>query len=292
MKHLTLAICLLAAAPAQADAPRYFGYAAVECGLDDLHTPDVIEDGYTAEVSGFTNLNMACVHEDPAVTATRIRRLAEAGGDVLLNVQAALFESRGRNLVPSAARDLLWPLVIAGIGQSGIPTDRIVLYVVDEPALRDLPLADLSDALDFVKQTYPEIRTMVVDALDQPYPEPPAGLTYWGFFDYFHRDPAKVPEYVAALDRASALLRPEQGLVMVMDATHFWLHAEQGFAPEDMAGVARAYADLALSRDDIAVVMAYSWVGGIDDVSELGVRDMPPQVAQAHREIGLKLLGR
>ncbi len=264
----------------------------MECGLDDRHTPDVIEDGYTAEVAGFTNLNMACVHEDPAVTATRIRRLAEAGGDVLLNVQAALFEDRGQRLVPSPARDLLWPLVTAGIAQSGVPVERIVLYVVDEPALRRLPLADLEDALRFVKRTWPAIRTMAVDALDQPYPAPPSGLTYWGFFDYFHRDPAKVPEYVAALGRASAALRPDQGLVMVVDATHFWLHGEKGLAPEDMADVARAYADLALSRDDIAVVMAYSWVGGIDDVSELGVRDMPPEVAQAHREIGLRLLGR
>jgi len=37
--------------------------------------------------------------------------------------------------------------------------------------------------------------------------------------------------------------------------------------------------------------MAYTWAGGIDYEGEKGVRDMGPAVMQAHREVGLALIG-
>jgi hypothetical protein len=290
MKALLLALAL--ATPACADAPRYFGYSAIECGLDDIWTKDTTEDGYTSEVAAFTNLNMACVHEDPAVTAERIRRLDHAGSEIILNVQAALFDWQGTKVIPSPARDLLWPLVVEGIRQSGVSPDRIILYLIDEPALSQLPTAEVTAAATFVRTTYPGVRTMSIDALIGLYPHVPPGLTYWGFDAYFHRDPAKSPEFVAALDRASAQMDPDQHLVLIVDATHFWLHDQNGFSPEDMGEVARNYAKLALARSDIDAVIAHSWVGGIDDTSEMGVRDMPLSVQQAHREVGRLLLGR
>ncbi len=282
------AFCAVAVA-AYAEAPRYFGYAAIECGLDDPATA-ATEDGYSAEVAGFTNLNMACVDADPAVTAARIRALDAIGSEVLLNVQGALFAFKGPAVVVSDARDALWPLVTEGIRLSGVPTDRIILYIVDEPALRLLPAEEVSRAVQFVRQTYPGIRTMSIDALIKRYPTIPPDLSYWGFFDYGHRDPASVPAYVAALDLASATKGPGQQLVLVVDATHFWMHQDRGLGLDDMAGVARAYADLATSRSDIKAVIGYSWVGGIDDPGERGVRDMPANVGAAHRQIGLSLL--
>ena len=235
---------------------------------------------------------MACVDVNPAVTADRIRRLDQAGSEILLNVQAALFDHDDHAAIPSPARDLLWPLVTAGIAQSGVSPDRIILYLIDEPALSHLPAAEVTRAAAFVRATYPGIRTMSIDALITLYPQVPPGLTYWGFDAYFHRDPAQSPDYVAALDRASAQMGPDQHLLLVVDATHFWLHDQNGFAPDDMAEVARNYARLALARDDIDAVLAHSWVGGIDDASELGVRDLPASVQQAHRDIGRMLLGK
>ncbi len=289
--RMLIALLVLCAPSARAETDRYFGYAAIECGFDDPLTAPV-EDGYTHEVASFSNLNMACIDANPAVTAARILRLSRAGSDVLLNVQPALFEHVGDALRPAKSRDLLWPLVVEGIRQSGVNPDRIILYLVDEPALHYLPLSDLTAAIALVRATYPTIRTMVVDALLKPYADVPEGLTFWGFFDYFHRDPALVPAYVAKLDAASASLRVGQHLVLVMDATHFWPHAQSGLSPHDMADVAQNYANLALSRQDIGLILAYSWVGGIDGAGELGVRDMPSSVARTHRQIGLAWLGR
>lgn len=281
----------MVALPARAEVARLFGYVGIECGLDDGRTADVVEDGYTAEVTAFSNLNMVCVSEDPALTAARMQRVARAGDTVLLNVQPALFDFHPLQVTPSPVRDQLWPLVVEGIRQSGVPAQDIILYVVDESALRKLPLAAVEDAIAYVRQTYPGIRTMAIDYRDATYGVIPEGLTYWGFFDYFHRDPAAVPAYVAALDRASAMLGPGQGLVMVMDAHLMWMHEERGFVPDDMAAIARAYGALALARPDVAVVMAYTWAGGIDYEGEQGVRDMGPAVVQAHREVGLALIG-
>ncbi len=281
----------LAALPGLADEARLFGYVGVECGLDDGRTAEVVEDGYTAEVTAFSNLNMVCVSADPAVTATWIRRVASAGDTVLLNVQPALFDFHPLRVTPSPARDQLWPLVVEGIAQSGVPVEDIILYVVDEPALRKLPLAAVEDAIAYVRQTFPAIRTMAIDYRGETYGVIPKGLTFWGFFDYFHRDLGAVPDYVGALDRASAMLGPDQGLVLVMDAHIMWMHEERGFVPDDMDDIARAYGALALARPDVAVVMAYTWAGGIDYGGEQGVRDMGPAVMQAHREVGLALIG-
>ena len=216
--------------------------------------------------------------------------MAGAGDTVLLNVQPALFDFHPLAVTPSPARDQLWPLVTAAIAQSGVPSDRIILYIVDEPALRKLPLAAVEEAITYVRRSLPGIRTMAIDYRGATYGRIPKGLSYWGFFDYFHRDPGAAPGYVAALDRASVLLGPDQRLVLVMDAHIMWMHGERGLGPADMADIARACGALAVGRRDVAVVMAYVWAGGIDSDGELGVRDMGPVVRQAHREVGLALI--
>jgi hypothetical protein len=264
---------------------RLFGYVGTECGLGGA-----AQDGYTAEVTEFSNLNMVCVTADPSVTADRIRRVALAGDTVLLNVQPALFDFHPLAVTPSPARDQLWPLVVAAVRQSGVPPGDIILYIVDEPALRQLPIAAVEEAITYVRRSLPGVRTMAIEYREATYDRVPKGLTYWGFFDYFHRDPGAVPDYVAALDRASAQLGPDQRLVLVMDAHLMWMHEERGLAAADMADIARAYGALAMGRTDVAVVMAYTWAGGIDYDGELGVRDMGPAVLQAHREVGLALI--
>lgn len=293
LRSLSLALILsFAALRGLADEARLFGYVGIECGIDDRRTTDVVEDGFTAEVTAFSNLNRVCVSADPNVTAARIRRVAAAGDTVLLNVQPALFDFHPLGVTPSPARDQLWPLMVQAIDLSAVPVEDVILYMVDEPALRKLPLVAVEDAIAYVRQTYPTIRTMAIDYRDATYDVIPKGLTFWGFFDYFYSDPGAVPAYVAALDRASAMMGPDQGLVLVMDAHIMWMHEERGIVPDDMANIARAYGALALRRKDVAVVMAYTLAGGIDYEGEQGIRDMGPAVLQAHREVGLALIGK
>ena len=286
---LTLALC---ASPAFAEPVQYFGYVAVACGLDDPHDATTKTD-YIDEVAGFTNLNQACVSTDPAVTADWLRRLSAVGSAALLHVEPALFTDTPEGVRPNPDRAALWPLVVQGIAESGVDPDQILFYLVDEPALRHLPPADVSEAARFVRQTYPNARTIVIDAYDAAGPGPIAPeLDFWGFDAYAVPDPGAEPLYTDYLDRARAGLHPGQGLVLVMDAMHTPTHEEQGLSQDDMADVARAYAALAERRGDVAAILAYAWAGGIDVPTDRGVRDLPAAVQEAHREIGRRLLGR
>lgn len=286
---ILLALLSPTATKAEGDL-RYFGYAGVECGWDDPQD-DSDKTSYSGEVAGFTNLNMACVDADPTVTADRIRRVAADGATILLNVQPALFRAKGRDLQPQPQREALWALVEQGVKASDVPLDRIILYIVDEPSLHGLTAEHVSEAALFLRSKWPEARLMVVDAKLENGPRPiPEKLDYWGFFDYFHADPGRDPEYIAYLDRAAAGLHPGQSLVLVMDAMHTPHHAETGLSAESMADIALAYERLALARPKVSALMAYAWAGGIDQAWELGVRDLPDNVRATHESIGRRII--
>jgi hypothetical protein len=40
----------------------------------------------------------------------------------------------------------------------------------------------------------------------------------------------------------------------------------------------------------VAGMLGYTWAGGIDNLEERGVRDLPDSVIDAHREIGRAIL--
>ena len=289
----TALLCLaLCCSPVLAQTDRLFGYVGVACGHDDPHDSSTLDD-YTAEVASFTNLAHVCLSPDPAVTADRLQRVTATGGTALLAVEPVLFAQAATGLTPNPDRATLWPLVQQAITTSGVGLDQILFYVVDEPTLRGLPLPDLSDAIAFLHQTYPTARTLVIEAYDAAGPTPILPqIDYWGFDAYGVPDPSAEPLYTTYLDRALALLGPDQRFMVVMDAMHTPIHADLGITLEGMADVARAYLALATSRPDIAGIIGYAWVGGIDGLHERGVRDLPPAVQAAHREIGLAWLGR
>jgi hypothetical protein len=287
---LCLTLLLLYPAAAQADDLHYFGYAAVACGLDDPHDTSPKTD-FIDEVAGFSNLNQVCIDANPRVTADRLKRMAAAGATPLLAIEPALFTPTKSSLRPNPDRDALWPLVQQAITQSGVNPDQILFYLVDEPTLRGLPMRDISDAINFLHQTYPGAKTMLVEAYDPTGPGPiPPELDFWGFDAYAVPDPQAEPLYTSYLDRTRKQLAPGQRMVLMMDAMHTPTHAEAGISEAAMADVARAYLALAQHRDDIAAILAYSWVGGIDGPHEKGVRDLPLTVQSAHREIGHAVL--
>jgi hypothetical protein len=291
MRTAALLLALLAT-PVLADQPRYFGYAGIACGLDDPHDATTKTD-YIDEVAGFTNLNQVCLDLDPGVSADRLARMAAAGATSLLNLEPVLFTEGPQGLRPNPDRATLWPLVSEAVRQSGVPLDGMIFYLVDEPTLRHLPIADLTEAAAFVTATYPAARTMVIEAYDPAGPGPiVAELDYWGFDAYGVPNPADEPLYAAYLDLVRGRLGPDQQLVLMMDAMHTPVHQDLGISPDDMAGVARSYLQLAQARGDVAAVIAYSWAGGIDNATERGVRDLPVAVQETHREIGQLIVGR
>ena len=281
-----LILLLLLANPAR--AIEFFGYAGVMCDVDDPLDASDISD-YSAEVAGFTNANQVCLPADPAQWADRISR-ANAQFRPVLNVEGA-FDFSGAG--PDGATALaVWALLRAAVADSDVDPARIIFYLVDEPTLRGIPAQTVDRAAAIIRRDFPTAEVLLVEACSLSGPPPIAPhLTLWGVDCYALSGPAAAQIFATYLDLAQARMGPGQRLVLVMDANHTPVHAAAGLDMSDMAGVARAYADMALNRPGVAGMLGYTWVGGLDNPDERGVRDMPQSVIAAHREVGRLLLG-
>lgn len=54
-----------------------------------------------------------------------------------------------------------------------------------------------------------------------------------------------------------------------------------------MSQVANNYYALAQSREDISAIIGYTWAGGIDNLQEKGVRNLPDNVIDTHIKLEL-----
>ena len=287
-----LAIFLATGLPAYCDTPlNYFGFAAVNCGLDDPHD-DTNKTDYTDEVAGFTNLNQVCIADTIQTTAQRLRQSARHFTP-LFYIEPIFFAQQNGRLQPNAQRDTLLPMLKQAIERSGVPAHDLIFYLADEPTRRHLPLADLETAAQTLRVLFPETPIMVIEAYSPNGPgQIPHNIQYWGFNAYTVANPASEPRYPAYLNRAAAMLGPDQTLVMVLDAHHTPRHTRVGLDQNDMADVARAYYAYAQSRGDIAALIGYTWAGGIDGDWETGARNLPASVLNTYREIGHAITGK
>ena len=263
----------------------------MNCGLDDPHD-DTVKTDYTDEVAGFTNLNQVCIAQDTQTTAQRLHQSARHFTP-LFYIEPIFFSEQNGRLQPNAKRDTLLPMLIQAIKNSDVPARNLIFYLADEPTRRHLPLADLESAAQILRALYPETPIMVIEAYSQNGPgQIPHNIQYWGFNAYTVADPAREPRYPAYLNRAAAMLGPDQALVMVLDAHHTPHHTRAGLDQNDMADVARAYYAYAQSRGDIAALIGYTWAGGIDGDWEIGARNLPTAVLDTYRQIGHAITGK
>ncbi|MFV0451423.1 MAG: hypothetical protein ACK5LS_04110 [Propioniciclava sp.] len=270
-------------------ALTYFGYAAIACDLDDPFDEEDRTD-YSAEVAGFTNANQVCVTADMTVLADRLRAAA-AQYTPIFAVEPVFFSwAEGHGRLHPAAEEL-WGQVIGAVTASGVDPEELIFYLADEPELRGLPTRDLRRAADMIGEVYPAARIMVIEAYRGPAaPTIPTEIDLWGFNAYAIPDPGAEPLYTDHLDRAASRLAPHQSLVLIMDANYTPYHREAGLEPADMAQVAQNYLALARSRSDVAMLLGYTWAGGIDSTDERGVRDLPGIVRRAHETIGRSIV--
>ena len=183
--------------------------------------------------------------------------------------------------------------MVRAIADSGVDAARIIFYLVDEPQLRGFDVAEVERAATIIRTAYPASEVMLIEAQDRAGPPAiPPSVTLWGFDAYGVADPLKQPQYMTYLRLAQGQLGPRQRLVLVLDANHTPWHTKNGLTPADMADVALAYERLALTLPDPAGMIGYTWAGGIDNLSERGLRDLPPQVLTAHQAMAARLLAR
>ncbi len=281
MRSLVLMAALLWAVPSAAQT--HFGYAGVLCGLESEG------QDFATEVAPFTNIAHVCPTGDIGTDAMRLSRAWELGMTPLFHVEPFFFSGNQRRRTYD-----LWTAGQRSIALSGVPPEEIILYVADEPSLRRFRPSDIYGVLTRIRADLPAIRTMIIDGYRGPRHPPliSSSLDYWGFNMYLLRDPAEDTAFMDYLQDVQNLTPSGVELVLVMDATHTPTHAEAGLNPEDMADVARNYAALAAETENVAMLLAYAWPSGIEWEDELGARDLPQIVRDAHEQIGRAITGR
>lgn len=267
----------------------FFGYVAVACGHDDPFDKTDKSD-YSDEVAGFTNANHVCLPSNTSLWAKTLARTA-AQYDPVLSVEV-LFDFGPTGSGPDGAvSQALWKIFTKALADSGVPAERIFFYLADEPTLRGIPAEQIARASRIVKRHYPNARTMLVEAYREEGPlAVPASVDLLGFDAYAIADPGAEPLYVAYLNSMRRLMHPEQRLVIILDAQHTPVHANAGLSANDMGEVARATYAFAKAQPDVAGILGYTWAGGIDNLEERGVRDLPEPVRAIHEEIDRTIL--
>ncbi|WP_368187537.1 hypothetical protein [Aestuariibius sp. HNIBRBA575] len=275
-----------------------FGYAGIDCDLIS-NGPDGPKSSYWDEVADFTNANQVCVTADMQQLAQRLDNAAQYGRPVFY-LEPVFFEQTGDQLVLASHADVLWQMVVQAIHNSGVPPEDLIFYMADEPYHRNVNRADLVKAAQMIRATFARADILVIEAA-RPNPEQfyaanpnpiPDEIRYWGFNAYTMLDPSLNPAYMRELSAIETALQPDQSMALIVDATHTPIHRLAGLRAGDMGDVALNYARLAQTLTRVDLVLAYSWVGGIDGRWEKGVRDMPQHVQDTHRAIGLALTGR
>lgn len=277
--------------PAPNPMLQSFGFAAIDCDLDDPFDGDGTTD-FSAEVSGFSNANQVCPTGDETIDAARLQAAA-ASFTPVFTVEPVFFENTSAGARPFAGRDVLWEQIKRSIAQSEVDPAQIIFYLVDEPFLRGLTQAQVEDAAGIIAADFPDSPILLIQAYSGTSdPIVPASVDIWGFNAYAIPDPLAEPLYTGFLDRAVAQFSAGQSLAIVGDGIHTQFHTDAGLSEADMADVAGRYLALADSYPQTSLLIVYSWPGGVEGPGEKGVRNLPGEVAAAWEAIGREILSR
>lgn len=274
-----------------------FGFIGVGC---DLVRPGAPDGDYLDEVAAFSTTAHLCPRGETlesagADLAARIDRYAARGVRPFVDVGGLLFEptdgtspSGGPALRLSPSASEVWSGVAEAADLAGRSSSLTAIYLADEPAWNGVSPEDLDAAARLVKATLPDVPILIVEA--SPTIDAlvvPESVDWVGFDRYGVADPNGDVAYLDELARLKARRsRPDQRMVLALDAQWVPLFETVGLSPDDMAGVARSYAALAQRDTSIVAVIGYLWPGGLDAPDQLGARDLPEAVQAVYRELG------
>lgn len=271
---------------------RYFGFVGTACGTD-----------YTQEVAAFTNVATTCA-PDPSLSdfvRDQLDVFESASLGALLNAEGIFFEPDsggelgpygGVRLALRADYEARWAALVESARLAARRDVLAAIFVVDEPTWRGVDPGELAAAFAAVEATFPEVPLLLVEAypvLDQLVVPPSVD---WVAFDrYGVLDPANDEAYLADLAQLKVQRsRPDQRVLLVMEAQWIPLYADFDVPPEALAGIAESYYRLAQRDTSVVGVVGYLWPSGLDDPGQLGARDLPAEVQDVYRRIGTEIV--
>ncbi|MFK8103287.1 MAG: hypothetical protein AB8G15_12205 [Saprospiraceae bacterium] len=278
------------------DQLLYFGFALVDVGWDDPSDDPISKINYLDEVAAFTNIADILVVSPTDQIVDRLEAMDAVQVKAYLHLNEIFFEYADTD-APSGANYNLradfkarWDLFVASNDLQNQKTLIQAFYVGEEPLWNGISFEELKAAADYLKASFPEVPTMLIEAhpiVDQL--QIPASIDWVGFDRYFLKDPQTSTDYQRELNvLKSKFSREDQSLVLIMDA-HFidWAHGDfGGLTVNDMRQVATNYYQLAKAESQTVAIIGYFWPSGFDDPNAVGARHLPAEVKAEYERIG------
>ena len=279
---------------AQAPPPsrlKYFGFAFVDCGIDDPNDT-VANTNYTTEVDSFSNI--AELHFDN-YTDTIIGRVNLMNNHCMkpiLSVSSAFVYLANSN-GPSGSNYDLYPDYLnrwntfKTINASVLNSNQIeMIYVCDEPTWNGVTFGELDTICTTIHNDFPNIPLIFVEAFTEvSNVQIPTTVTWVGFDHYGIADVSTDPNYLNWLHiLESRRSTPNQKIMLVFDDEWNAGYWPAGWQPDTMEQVFSHYYDLALADTNVIGLAGFTWPGIAP--GWLGARSLPQHVIDKTVQIG------
>jgi hypothetical protein len=265
---------------------QYFGFAITDCGTN-----------YTNQVDDFVNLIDMCLDNFSSLE-NRVTINTLNNNKVIIHLQALFINPVVDNNSPTGIRyDLienyeeqfnLWKTT-----NSFLSSEKVAAFTVaDEPAWNQMNMNDLAIITALIKQVFPDIPIMVIEAPDSINQLIITDNIDWvGFDRYGTIDPENDPEYLQRLQLIkSKRTNQNQKLVLIMESQWLDFYTEAGFEESILIDMSKSYFELAKKEEDVVALISYLLPSAFDSPDQKGFLELTPQIQQAIREIGNEIL--
>ena len=265
---------------------KYFGFAITDCGTN-----------YTNQVDDFVNLIDMCPTDLSSIDS-RVDDAILGNNKVLIHLQGLFINNIEDSNSPSGFRYELfddYDILFNEWAQNNsfITTEKVAAFdFADEPAWNQMNMEDLALVAARIKQSFPDIPIMVIEApdvIDQL--EITDDIDWIGFDRYGTLDPKNDNEYLSRLTLIkNKRTNPNQKLVFVMESQWLDFYTDAGIEEDILIPMANSYYELAKSEEDAIALISYLLPSGFDTPDQKGYFDLLPEVQTAIQNIGNEIV--
>lgn len=265
---------------------KYFGFAITDCGTN-----------YLNHVDDFVNLVDMCP-TDLTSLENRVEINTLNNNKVIIHLQGLFINHVEDASSPTGIRyELLSNYVELfntwKANNSFISSEKVAAFTVaDEPAWNKMNMSDLATITKFIKQVFPNIPMMLIEAPDVIHNlEITDDIDWIGFDRYGTLDPLNDTEYLNRLELIkSKRTNTNQKLVLIMESQWLDYYTDEGFDESVLIPMANSYYELAKQEKDVIALISYLLPSGFDTPNQKGFLDLSAEVQKTIKAIGNQIV--
>lgn len=273
---------------------KYFGFALVDCGLDDPNDA-IVKNNYSADVAPFCNIMHMCVNSPLDTIVTRVDACNNLCMKPVISIQDIFYFIADTN-APSGKNYDLYPdffnrwNIFKSVNTTLNVSKVEALYVFDEPVWNGVSFQELDTVCKLIKNDLPTISLLIVEA----WPvinnlQVPASIDWLAFDQYGVFDVSTDTAYLNKLAiTKSKRSAAHQKMFLIMDAQFApWYSPTYAWQSDTMLHVVQNYYNLAASDTTIIGITGFTWPG--IEQGWLGAQSLPQTVINKIMGIGQQI---